>query len=109
MPPSTSSTEPLQKADSAETKKATAAATSAPVPTRPSGGRSQPDVSPGSTRPSTNVAMPGAVSPGQTTFTRTPCGPSFDGEHLPEPDEGALRDRVRADRDLGPDARRRRR
>ena len=58
MPPSTSSTEPLQKDESGETKKATAAAASGAVPIRPAGGSSQPAGS-RSTRPATMVAMPG--------------------------------------------------
>src|SRR5262245_57398026 len=75
MPPSTRSTAPLQKDESGETKKATAAAVSVAVPMRPAGGSSQP-VGSRSTRPATVVAMPGAVSPGATRFTRMPSLPS---------------------------------
>src|SRR5207245_322737 len=76
MPPSTSRIEPLQNAPSVDAKKVTAPATSAPVPTRASGGSVQLAGSPASSRPPTYVAMPGAVSPGQTAFTRIPCGPA---------------------------------
>src|SRR5262249_4138327 len=54
MPPSTRRTEPLQNEPSAEAKNATAAATSAPVPTRDSGGSVQVAGSPLSSRPATN-------------------------------------------------------
>ena len=66
----------MQKDASGERKNATAPATSSPVPMRPIGGRSQPEVSPNSPRPATVVTIPGAVSPGQTAFTRIPCGPA---------------------------------
>ena len=77
MPPSTRSAWPFTNEPSSESRKAVAAAMSAAVPIRPSGGISQPDVSRReSFRPPTNVTMPGVVSPGQTALTRIPCGPA---------------------------------
>ena len=66
-----------RSAESAETRKATAPATSCAVPTRPSGGRSQLGRVSG-LRPARRscVAIPGAVSPGQTALTRIPSGPA---------------------------------
>ena len=106
MPPSTSSTDPLQK-DGVAARRRTR-----PRPRRPRavadppGGRQEPAGRrrPTSARPATCVAIPGAVSPGQTALTRMPSLPGLHAEHLSEHDQRALRDRVRADRRLGPDA-----
>ena len=48
--------------------------------------------------------MPGVVSPGQTAFARTPRGPPSTASICVSMTSAPLRDRVRADRRLAPDA-----
>ena len=85
IPPSTSSTAPFTKAESSDARKTAAAATSAASPIRPIGGMGQDDgSSPRSSSPGASISrIPGAMSPGHTTFERTPRRPQSTASILP--------------------------
>ena len=104
MPPSTSSTEPLQNEESGERKKATAAAASCAVPIRPAGGSSQPAGSRSDPARRQGGHARAPCRPGHTTFTRIPSLPASVPSICASDDQRALRDRVGADRGLDPDA-----
>ena len=78
MPPSTSSTDPVQNDDSALAKKTAASAMSVARPILPAGGVCQREESygqPSSPSGGAKWRIPGSMSPGQMQFERTPSGP----------------------------------
>src|SRR5690606_22004540 len=79
-PPSTGTVAPVTNAASSDSRWAITAATSAAVPTRPSGWirriSSSTCAAPSGPRPSRYAAYRSvAIEPSTTAFTRTPCGP----------------------------------
>ena len=106
MPPSTSRAAPFTNAASGETRKATAPATSAACPIRPTGGRSQPSVVAVGLEVARARRAHAGLDVARADGVRAhPARAALDGEHLREHDGAPLRDRIRADRRLAPHAR----